>query len=478
MPPPHRLAIFAALLWRPPRPRVTLALGALVTVPFLLLEVDGGTSDPVRLQEFGSLQGTRLWMGETYRLFSSLFLHAGWFHFGLNLFGLLLIGAMLERRIGSLLAGTIYAVAGVGGNVVYLLVRSWDPCVGASGAIYGWVGALLATDRPFGSSEPVRLGRRFWRISLILFLFDVGLAWIVGLPIAPEAHWGGYAGGVIVVWLVHGDRYPRRVRIALGIVGVVLLLGGAVYVQQPVLDPDYHLYLADWTYLRDGAVAARPEYERLADRGFPAAIVRLALLDHEAGRSRVGFERLDSLPGEGEAASVAAADLRIALLDALGDRSGASAAFEARAESIGEEGEQSIPERLLADNNFAMLCADHRRRLDEGYEAILGVVLRYPDPTFQDTFGWVEVCEGRPRRGIVALERAYELHPISEIGYHLAEAHAALGNTEQARAYLDVALDPDRNAAMGHAEMSLLFVVRARRLRESLAGAASGPVQD
>lgn len=82
--------------------------------------------------------------GQWWRLLTSVFLHFGLLHVAFNMLALYVNGLMAERIFGSVRYLVIYLVAGLAGSVASLL---WHPVVngaGASGAIFGILGALLA----------------------------------------------------------------------------------------------------------------------------------------------------------------------------------------------------------------------------------------------------------------------------------------------------------------------------------------------
>lgn len=83
--------------------------------------------------------------GEYWRLISPMFLHAGFMHLLFNMFSLYLFGPELERLTGKARFLTIYFLSGLVGNIVTYLIQDWNyMSVGASGAIYGILGAFGA----------------------------------------------------------------------------------------------------------------------------------------------------------------------------------------------------------------------------------------------------------------------------------------------------------------------------------------------
>ena len=75
--------------------------------------------------------------GEWQRLFTSMFVHAGVIHLGLNVMGLRNIGSGLEHAFGAGRIALIYTLSGLFGNIASALFLPGYICVGASGAIFG-----------------------------------------------------------------------------------------------------------------------------------------------------------------------------------------------------------------------------------------------------------------------------------------------------------------------------------------------------
>ena len=146
--------------------------------------------------------------GEYWRLFSAMFLHSGLIHLGFNVIGLLIFGHQIERLYGYARFFVIYILAGLAGSITsYAFNLSSAPHaigVGASGAVFGILGALVA----FFLSNRNLLGK-MGRQTLIglLLLAAVNLAVGFIMPgIDNFAHIGGFAGGLLL-GLAYSPRY-------------------------------------------------------------------------------------------------------------------------------------------------------------------------------------------------------------------------------------------------------------------------------
>ncbi len=129
---------------------------------------------------------------------TSIFLHADLSHLLFNLFALYFFGSALERRIGGKLFGTLFLMSGLFGNLGYMITANnpYVPGLGASGAIYGVMGAL-AILVPFmvvlvyGMVPlPMVVAALLWALMDLMGLFTPS-------GIAHGAHLGGMIVGVV-----------------------------------------------------------------------------------------------------------------------------------------------------------------------------------------------------------------------------------------------------------------------------------------
>lgn len=120
---------------------ITYALLAINVLMYLVLERNGGSQDNATLYRFGAKDGTAIVHGhQWWRLLTPVFLHAGITHLAVNSFSLYFIGSLYERCAGRLRFLAVYLLAGIGGSVASVAF-SRDLAVGASGAIFGLLGA-------------------------------------------------------------------------------------------------------------------------------------------------------------------------------------------------------------------------------------------------------------------------------------------------------------------------------------------------
>jgi len=128
--------------------------------------------------------------GEWWRLLTAAFLHYGPIHLGLNMLALWWIGRPLESYLGSLRYLLLYLVSGLAGSAGALLATPNGVTVGASGAIFGILGAAIVLER----QGTYVLG------GAALPLLIVNLAFTFAVPgISIGGHLGGAIGGALAI---------------------------------------------------------------------------------------------------------------------------------------------------------------------------------------------------------------------------------------------------------------------------------------
>ena len=168
--------------------RVTRALIAINVLVYVVELAQGGGVNGVNseLYEKGVLWAPFVNQGDYWRLLSAAFLHYGPFHLLMNMLALYWFGTALEQRIGSGRFILLYIVSGLAGSAGALLVDPGVPTVGASGAIFGILGAGFVLERQrdyvFGGSA---LG-----VIVLNLVFTFSIA-----NISIGGHIGGLLGG-------------------------------------------------------------------------------------------------------------------------------------------------------------------------------------------------------------------------------------------------------------------------------------------
>jgi len=166
----------------------------------ILFSLDGEV-----LYRLGALWAPAIVHGEPYRLVTAMFLHGGLIHIGFNMMVLMDIGPVVEEVYGSARFLFLYTTAGIAGYVfsAFTPFRSHPTlAVGASGAILGLIGVMIAITTRRGGSSMQALRSRL--ISWVVSIFVFGLLFS---GIDNWAHFGGLAAG-FGLGKVFADREP------------------------------------------------------------------------------------------------------------------------------------------------------------------------------------------------------------------------------------------------------------------------------
>lgn len=150
---------------------------------------------------------------EPWTMMTSLFIHGSVFHVGLNMLALYLFGPVLESLLGRARYLALYLLSGFGGSVAVLWFS--DPLggvLGASGAIFGLLGAFFVIQRKLGTNSVqllIVLG-----LNLAMGFFIPGISW--------QAHVGGVIVGAAIALIYLRTRRPAQSRLQ------IVLLSGVV----------------------------------------------------------------------------------------------------------------------------------------------------------------------------------------------------------------------------------------------------------
>jgi membrane associated rhomboid family serine protease len=169
----------------------------------------------------GSVSRAAIADHEYWRLITAGFLHAGLLHLGFNMFSLWILGGLLEPAVGRLRFGLIYFVSLLGGSFGALLLEPTAPTVGASGAIFGLMGATVVVMRHAGIN-PMQSGIGFWLGLNLLFTFTAANISIGG-------HIGGLVAGALAALFMYDLRDRLRAPAAVA-TALTLALGVAAVV--------------------------------------------------------------------------------------------------------------------------------------------------------------------------------------------------------------------------------------------------------
>jgi rhomboid protease GluP len=162
------------------------------------------------LARMGGMKTSRLDKGELWRLVSAVFLHTDLIHLSLNLVGLFLVGRLIEAIFGRVRLFFIFLASGVLGAACSWLVVRTPLSVGASGGIYGLLGAALVFVLRHGDELPDDVRTHLRKQLLLAIALNLPIGFV--LPVIDQAaHIGGLVGGA-VLGAVMGDGVTETAR--------------------------------------------------------------------------------------------------------------------------------------------------------------------------------------------------------------------------------------------------------------------------
>ena len=149
---------------------------------------------------------------EPWRMLTTALVHSQNFilHVGLNMYSLWLFGQALEPMLGRARFLTLYLISAFAGSlgVLFLSVPN-QAVVGASGAIFGLMGAFLVIQRKLGGNM---------NGLLVLVGINLVIGFIPGTSIAWQAHVGGLIGGALVGLIYYSTRGVRQKKLQIGLI--------------------------------------------------------------------------------------------------------------------------------------------------------------------------------------------------------------------------------------------------------------------
>ena len=201
-------------------PVVTYTLNAITALFYVLQRIPGidatsylAYSPLYSYGEYGAIGAPY----EPWRMMTSVFTHSTGFvfHILLNMYTLWIFGQMLERMLGKARFITLYLASGLAGS---LGVMFWAPhdtfVVGASGAIFGLMGAYLVIQRKLGG-ETTQL--------LVLVGINLVIGFLPGMSVSWQAHLGGLLGGALLGFIFVQTRKYTQKKLQLGLVSLTVL---------------------------------------------------------------------------------------------------------------------------------------------------------------------------------------------------------------------------------------------------------------
>lgn len=208
-------------IFRPKTPYVTYTLMAINILVFLYgFILNQGNN---LINDFANYTPYVL-AGDYYRLFSSMFIHVDALHIFFNMYALYILGSQAESFFGKGKFLFIYIFSGLAGSLLSIMLNQYVPSIGASGAIFGVMGALLY----FGYNYRVYLGNTLVRQLVPIIIINLALGFMM-TGVDNYAHIGGLVGGILTAKTVGLETKSSSSDRINGIIMLLLLFGFLIF---------------------------------------------------------------------------------------------------------------------------------------------------------------------------------------------------------------------------------------------------------
>jgi membrane associated rhomboid family serine protease len=305
---------------RPQAPWATWVLTAsLVGVAALIHWLAGPSADPGVLVRAGAMVRGRIEDGEWWRLISCIFVHVGPVHLAVNAIAIYVLGRVCEDLFGTSRTVAIFGGAGVAGATASFLASPVGVSAGASGAIFGVLGAVFIELTLHRARYRAAWKRGMWKRLVVVTIAQAGIGFLYP-GIDQWAHGAGLITGLVVgavlspsvKWTRAGLWLGRA--IAVGFAGVVVV--AAVMVTQTTIADSFSRAERVRYELRDVAVTApagwntnprelfdpdnlvivRTGRETVKPNETVPVLIAAWLIEAEKDARARGFDRVDATP--------------------------------------------------------------------------------------------------------------------------------------------------------------------------------------
>lgn len=230
---------------------ILIAANAIVFVAMVATGVSPWNPSPEALTAWGGNKAVLASTTEPWRLVTCMFLHGGIIHLAFNLYCLHRLGPLVERLYGTIPYLALFMFAGVLGSVTS---AAWNPLglsIGASGGVFGIVGALIPALVVHRKVMPPELVRSLRSGVIAMIGINAVIGWSIAI-IDNAGHLGGLIGGIIPGFIVGRALPPpvgamtredlvqarEPITSGLGRTVVIAVLGGLLVAFAPSLLPD------------------------------------------------------------------------------------------------------------------------------------------------------------------------------------------------------------------------------------------------
>ncbi|CZQ82854.1 rhomboid family intramembrane serine protease [Trichococcus ilyis] len=177
---------------------------AIQIVIFLLMTLNGGSTNVFTLILFGAKFNPAIAQGEWWRLFTPMFIHIGFTHILVNSITLYYLGTQMENIYGSMRFALIYILSGLMGNLMSFAFND-SISAGASTSLFGLFAAAIVLGRQFPHNYGIQqMARNFTMLIVLNFFFG-----FFSVSVDNFGHLGGALGGALAAVFVSMPRIAK-----------------------------------------------------------------------------------------------------------------------------------------------------------------------------------------------------------------------------------------------------------------------------
>lgn len=176
-------------------------------------------------QKLGANNYTLVTSGEIWRLITHMFLHGSLIHIVLNMYSLYILGSQLETFIGKAKFIFVYIVSGIVGGLLSIALDPTTTSVGASGAIFGMLGAMLY----FGNHYRTYLGNAIKQQIIPIIILNLIIGFQPNSGIDNWAHIGGLVGGILSMMAVGVEKKSSTTEKVNGVICLLITIAFLCY---------------------------------------------------------------------------------------------------------------------------------------------------------------------------------------------------------------------------------------------------------
>lgn len=176
---------------------VNASLLAIMIIYFILMTLNGGTTNIETLLRFGAMFGPLVKeAGQYYRLITSILIHIGIMHMFFNGYALYIFGTQIEKVMGHKKYILFFLLTGLSGNILTYALNYMSVSAGASGSLFGMFGAFVYLIRHY----PNMVTPEGKKSIIQLLVVNIALTLIVP-NISATAHFGGLIAGYLLSYI-------------------------------------------------------------------------------------------------------------------------------------------------------------------------------------------------------------------------------------------------------------------------------------